>query len=85
MAKGLFCAGFTEAEVLAIQGKAKALLLEGKTVMSYSDSGTSVGKAFAMPVSEVLDECLMALRKLNPTTYPPISRVRRTIYGGSCE
>ena len=32
MAKGLFIVGFTVEEVLAIQAKAKKLLLEGKTV-----------------------------------------------------
>ncbi len=68
-AKGLFITGFTAEEVLAIQSKAKALLLEGKTVMSWSDSGTSVGKQFAMPVADVLTECAYALRRLDPDTY----------------
>ncbi len=36
MAKGLFIVGFTVEEVLAIQAKAKKLLLEGKTIMGIS-------------------------------------------------
>ena len=44
MAKGLFIVGFSTEEVLAIQAKAKALWLEGKTIMSWSDGGGT--KAF---------------------------------------
>lgn len=68
MATGLF-ETFSFAEVQEIQAKAKALLLEGKTIMNYSDSGTNVGKQFAMPIREVLEECAHALRKLDPDTY----------------
>jgi len=68
-ATGLFTTGFTEAEVLAIQAKAKADLLAGRVVMSYSDSGTSVTKAAPMPVKDVLEECAYALRILNPVVY----------------
>jgi len=73
MARGLFVTGFTVAEVLAIQARAKELLLEGKTLMNWSDSGTSAGKQFTMPVDEVLAECAYALRILDPDTYgsPP--------------
>ena len=69
MAKGLFITGFTVAEVLAIQAKAKEMLLEGKTIMNWNDAETSVSKQFAMPVAEVLDECAHALRALDPTNY----------------
>ena len=70
MAKGLFIIGFSTEEVLAIQAKAKALLLEGKTIMSWSDGGgTSVTMQHVMPVAEVLEECAYALRKLDPATY----------------
>ena len=73
MARGLFVTGFTVSEVLAIQARAKELLLEGKTLMNWSDSGTSAGKQFTMPVDEVLEECAHALRLLDPDTYgtPP--------------
>lgn len=69
MARGLFVTGFTLAEVLAVQARAKELLLEGKTLMNWSDSGTSAGKQFTIPVDEVLAECAHALRVLDPDTY----------------
>ena len=69
MARGLFITGFTVAEVLGIQRRAKELLLEGKTVMNWNDADTSVSKQFAMPVAEVLEECAHALRILDPATY----------------
>ena len=75
MAQGLFVTGFTVAEVLAIQSKAKQMLMEGKTVISWGDSGTSVTKQFPMTVKETLDECDYALRVLDPVTYAPRRRV----------
>jgi len=69
MARGLFITGFTVAEVLSIQNRAKALLMEGKTIMTWNDAETSVSKQFTMPVAEVLDECAYALRVLDPATY----------------
>ena len=69
MARGLFTTGFSVAEVLSIQQRAKEMLLEGKTIMNWNDADTSVGKQFAMPVGEVLDECSHALRVLDPATY----------------
>ena len=70
MAKGLFMVGFTVPEIKVIQKKAKTALMEGKTVMSWSDGGTSVSKQFIMPVSEILEECAYALRRLEPATTP---------------
>lgn len=61
-AKGLFTRGFTKAEVEKILASAKAQLMEGKTIMSWNDGGTSVTKQQAMPVTEVLEECQYALR-----------------------
>lgn len=78
MAKGLFTT-FPLAEVLAIQAKAKALVLEGKTLMGYADSGTSATRSFSMPPAEVLEECDYALRLLDPTMYGPA--VARRTYG----
>ncbi len=66
MARGLFVTGFTVSEILAIQQKAKEFLLKGKTLMNWSDSGTSAGKQFTMAVDEVPVECAHALRKLDP-------------------
>jgi hypothetical protein len=82
MAKGLFVTGFTAAEVALIQAKAKELLLEGKTLMSWGESGSSASKQFAMPIAEVLAECAHALPILDPTTYGrPPRRVGRTRMG----
>ena len=68
MASGLFI-GLTECELLDIKAKALAMITEGKTLMSYSDSGSSATKAFAMPPKEMLGEAMYALSKLDPDTY----------------
>lgn len=69
MAQGLFTTGFTVAEVIQIQSMAKEMLVEGKTLMQWGDSGSTAVKQFAMPVKEVLEECAYALRTLAPETY----------------
>lgn len=69
MAQGLFTTGFSVAEVLQIQAKAKEMLMEGKTTMAWGDSGSTVSKQYPMPVKEVLEECAYALRVLDPATY----------------
>jgi hypothetical protein len=79
MANGIFI-GLSESDILAIRDKAVAMLKEGKTIMSYSDSGTSVSKQFVMPVKEVLTECRMALQLLDPATYGSRKTVIRTDY-----
>ena len=78
MAQGLFITGFTVAEVLQIQTKAKELLMEGKTLMEWIDSGSTATKQFTMPVKEVLEECAYALRILDPQTYGPRRRVAQS-------
>lgn len=77
MAKGLFI-NFTKEEVLAIQATAKALLLQGKTIMNYADSGTSAGKQFTMPIDQVLDECNYALLTLDPENTQGARLIRRS-------
>ncbi len=74
MASGLFI-GLTECELLDIKSKAVAMITEGKTLMSYSDSGSSASKQFAMPPKEMLAEAMFALSRLDPATYG----LRRTI------
>lgn len=82
MALGLFLIGFTAAEVLQIQARAKELLLEGKTLMSWGESGSTATKQFAMPVREVLEECAHALPILDPETHGnPRRRVGMTRVG----
>jgi hypothetical protein len=78
MAQGLFTTGFSVAEVLQIQSKAKELLIEGKTAMAWGDSGSTVSKQFPMTVKEVLDECKYALRVLDPVTYGPRRNVAQS-------
>jgi hypothetical protein len=68
MASGLFI-GLTECELLDIKAKALAMITEGKTLMSYSDSGSSASKQFAMPPKEMLAEAMFALSRLDPATY----------------
>jgi hypothetical protein len=69
MARGLFITGFTISEVLAIQQRAKEFLIEGKTLMTWNEAGSSATKQFTMPVDQVLEECGYALRVLDPATY----------------
>ena len=68
MASGLFI-GLTECELLDIKAKAVAMITEGKTLMSYSDSGSSASKQFAMPPKEMMSEAMFALSRLDPATY----------------
>ena len=68
MAQGLFI-GLTECELLAIKEKAVALITEGKTLMSYSDSGSSASRQMVLPAKEMLAESLFALSRLDPATY----------------
>jgi hypothetical protein len=68
MASGIFI-GLTEDELLAIKAKAVTLITEGKTLMSYSDSGSSATKQFSMSPKEMLSEAMFALSALDPLTY----------------
>ena len=68
MAQGLFI-GLTECELLDIKAKAVALITEGKTLMSYSDSGSSASRQMVMPAKEMLSEAMFALSRLDPATY----------------
>jgi hypothetical protein len=70
----------SQARVEAIADKAAELMMEGKTMMSYSDSGTSVTKQFPMDVRLVLIECRYALQLKDPEQYGSIDRVR--VYNG---
>ena len=74
MASGIFI-GLTEDELLAIKVKAVAMITEGKTLMSYSDSGSSATKQFAMSPKEMLNEAMFALSRLDSQTYG----IRRTV------
>lgn len=68
MAQGIFI-GLTECELLDLKSKALQLIMDGKTLMSYSDSGSSATKAFALPPKEMLNEAMFALSRLDPGKY----------------
>jgi hypothetical protein len=68
MASGLFI-GLTECELLDIKAKAVSLITEGKTLMSYSDSGSSASRQMVMPARDMLSEAMFALSRLDPATY----------------
>lgn len=69
MAQGIFI-GLTECELLDLKSKALQLIMDGKTLMSYSDSGSSATKAFpGMTPKEVLNEAMYGLSRLDPAKY----------------
>jgi hypothetical protein len=70
----------SQQRIEAIADKAAALLMDGKTMMSYSDSGTTVTKSFPMDIQTVMMECRYALQIKCPDTYGHIDRVR--VYNG---
>ena len=71
-AEGLFL-NFTTSEITTIQTKAKTLLTDGKTLMSYGIGGRNATKAFTLPIDQVLRECIFALKKKDPSTYGHLS------------
>lgn len=83
-ARGLFV-NFSLSDVQAIQAKATELILQGKTIMSYGDQGTSVSKQFPMEIDMVLEEVNYALRELDPDEYGSNRELRRahSNYGGT--
>jgi len=69
MAQGYFI-GLTECELLDLKAKALSLIMEGKTLLSYADSGSSATKAFpGMTPKEVLNEAMFGLSRLDPGKY----------------
>jgi hypothetical protein len=63
-ATGIFV-GLPRETVEAIRDKAVALILEGKTIMSYGDGATNASKQFALPPSQMLQEANYALQRLD--------------------
>lgn len=55
---------------------AVSLLKQGKTMMEYSDSGTTVTKEFPMTIQQTLLEARYALQVKDPQKYGGIDRVR---------
>jgi hypothetical protein len=67
---------FEICDIKEIVATALALLKQGKTMMEYGDSGTSVVKQFPMDINTVLIEARYALMVKDPQTYGSIDRVR---------
>ena len=63
---GIFV-GLDRAVIISLRDRAVALILEGKTIMSYGDGVTSASKQFAMPPADMLNECKHALAMLDGT------------------
>jgi hypothetical protein len=68
MAEGLFL-DFSTSEITTILAKAKTLVTDGKTMMSYSVGGRNATKQFSLPLETVLRECRYALKRKDPATY----------------
>jgi hypothetical protein len=77
--QGLFI-GLSEDELLAIKAKAVSMIMEGKVLMSYADSGSSSTKQFALPPKEMLAEAMGALSQLDPQRYGRRRNVINTRY-----
>lgn len=67
---------FDICDILEIVETAKGLLKQGKTMMEYADSGTSVTKQFPMDINQVLIEARYALMIKDPQTYGSVDKVR---------
>lgn len=63
-----------------IVARAVTLLKEGKTMMEYSDSGTSVVKGWPIDINTVLIESRYALQLKDPQKYGQVDKVR--VYNG---
>lgn len=63
-ANGLFV-GLDRNTIEAIRDKAVALILEGKTIMSYGDGATNASKQFSLPPEQMLMEANYALQRLD--------------------
>lgn len=73
--KGIFMP-LTVTVIEAIMAKAVEQILAGKSIMEYSDSGTTVGKQWTLSPDLVMMECRYALQLKDPEKYGAIDRVR---------
>jgi hypothetical protein len=63
-------------DIEEIVATAVTLLKQGKTMMEYSDSGTSVTKEFPMTIQQTLLEARYALQVKDPQKYGAIDKTR---------
>lgn len=64
MAEGIFV-GLPRETLVKMQARAAELIIEGKTIMSWSDGVTSSSSQFSMPPKDILDEANYALQRLD--------------------
>jgi len=69
-----------QSQIEAIRDTAAALLASGKTVMAYTDSGTTISKSFPADPMTVMVECNFALKCKDPNQYGARDTVR--VYNG---
>lgn len=77
MAKGTYI-GFPKQDLLDIYNAAVADIKAGVVTTSYSNSGTSVGKAVVGDANQRAAEAYFALSQLEPENYPERTTVIRT-------
>lgn len=70
---GIFI-GLEESDLLEIRATAVAAFKKGLNMVSYSDSGSSVSKQWAMPPKDMLAEVNYALYLLDPLQYAALKR-----------
>ena len=73
--KGIFMI-LTVQKIEEIAAKAVEAITAGRSIMEYSDSGTSVSKQWSMAPDLVLIECRYALQMKEPERYGAVDRVR---------
>ena len=59
----------SDAQVLALRDKAYDFLLEGKTLMSWGDSGSTAGKQFTVNPVDLMNAASAELRRRDPEEY----------------
>ena len=74
MANSGLLIGLTEDELLAIKAKAVSAITQGLAVVSYSDSGSSVTKSWALKPDVMLANANEALYLLDPQQYSALRR-----------
>lgn len=73
--KGIFMV-LTIPQIEAILAKAVEAIMAGRSIMEYSDSGTTVGKQWTLAPDLVMIEARYALQLKDPERFGGVDRVR---------
>jgi len=70
--EGIFREGFTLEEVQGILASAKSKIIDdgGEEIVSWSASGQQAASRFNLKPTELIAECIYALKLLDPENYP---------------